>query len=86
MPAGALAVWEAYPDAVTANLPWRPAMRSVGGDYYNLHLTFPRILLDLAATGTGGGIADLDLKDEIGKRIADPLERLREFRRRRENP
>jgi len=85
MPQGALAVWKAYPDPT--NFTWRPGMRSVGADYYNLYLTFPRILLDLAATGTGhGAIADLDLKEEIGKQITDPLERLKEFRRRRENP
>jgi hypothetical protein len=82
MPAGALAVWKAYDDP--SNFNWRPGMRSVGGDYYNLHLTFPKILLDLAATGTQAGkIADLDLKDEIGSKISDPVERLREFRRRR---
>lgn len=83
MPAGARAVWKAYPDPT--NFKWRPAMRSVGDDYYNLYLTFPKILLDLAATGTRAGqIADLDLKDEIGSKISDPIERLKEFRRRRQ--
>ena len=85
MPEGALATWKAYPDP--SAFPWRPAMRSVGSDYFNLHLTFPRMLLDLAATGTPQGkIADLDLKDEIGRQMADPIARLKEFRRRREQP
>lgn len=83
MPPGALEVWRSYPDPT--NYPWRPCMRSVGADYYNLYLTFPNILLDLAATGTGGmGVmADLDLKEEIGRQFKDPIERLQEFRRRR---
>ena len=82
MPAGALAVWEQYKDPTKEN--WRPAMRSVGDEYFNLHLTFPSSLLDLAATGTPlNKPADLDLKEEIGAHIKDPIERLREFRRRR---
>ena len=86
MPQGVLDVWRAYPHPTTPiNLPWRPALRSVGGDYYNLHLTFPQSMLDLGATGgKPGEIADLDLKDEIGLMIKDPLQRLAEFRRRRQ--
>ena len=87
MPQGVLDTWKAYPNPITpVNMPWRPAMRSVGGDYYNLHLTFPQSMLDLAATGTPAGqITDLDLKDEIGLIMKDPIERLNEFRRRRSN-
>ena len=87
MPPGPLAAWQAFPNPLApVNLPWRPGLRSVGDAYYNLYLTFPDLLLDLAATGTGdpasGRPADLDLKGEIGSAIANPLERLAEFRRR----
>lgn len=78
MPAGPLDIWKRYPYPL--NLDWRPAIKSVGQDYYNLHLTFPKILLDLSATGP----TDLDLKDQIGATVSDPLERLRLFRQAKE--
>ncbi|MHB8388822.1 MAG: hypothetical protein ACYDBH_04465, partial [Acidobacteriaceae bacterium] len=78
MPAGPLAIWKSYPYPLS--LPYRPALKGVGQDYFNLHCTFPPLVLDLAATSP----RDLDLKDEIGSRIADPLERLRAFRRHQE--
>ncbi|MEQ1674241.1 MAG: hypothetical protein ABL865_04280, partial [Candidatus Nitrotoga sp.] len=64
----------------------RPAIKCVGQDYYNLHLTFPNILLDLAATSP----EDLDLKDRIGLSvsdsmgISDPMQRLKLFRQEKE--
>ena len=74
MPSGALALWKSYPYPL--NLDWRPAIQCVGQHYYNLHLTFPDLLLDLAATSP----EDLDLKDRIGADVSAPLERLRLFR------
>ncbi len=78
MPAGPLSIWKSFPYPLA--LPYRPAIKSVGQDYYNLHGTFPKIVLDLAATSP----RDLDLKDDIGARITDPLERLRAFRHHQE--
>ena len=78
MPAGPLAVWKSFPYPLS--LPYRPALKGVGQDYYTLHCTFPPLVLDLAATSP----RDLDLKDEIGSRLIDPLERLRAFRRHQE--
>jgi hypothetical protein len=77
MPPGPLQLWKDFPYPI--NLPWRPALRSVGPRYYHCHLTFPHLILDLAASGP----QDLDLKDEIGARVHDPLERLTLFRERR---
>lgn len=74
MPKGPLEVWKRYP--FFKGLPYRQAIQSVGPDYYDLHLTFPSVLLDLSATGP----EDLDLKDKIGVMTKDPLERLRLFR------
>lgn len=77
MPEGPLNVWKSFPYPL--NLPWRPALRSVGPRYHNCHLTFPSLLLDLAASGP----TDLDLKDEIGTMTKDPFERLQLFRERK---
>jgi len=74
MPAGPLAIWKNFPYPM--KLPWRPAIKSVGQDYYNLYLTFPHLLLDLAATSPN----DLDLKEDISSRITNPIERLKAFR------
>jgi len=79
MPAGPLALWKSYPYPLA--LPYRPALKSVGQEYYNLHCTFPKIVLDLAATSP----QDLDLKDALGARISDPLERLHAFRHHQEH-
>lgn len=78
MPEGPLNIWKQYPYPL--NFDWRPAIKSVGQDYYNLHLSFPKILLDLAATSPD----DLDLKDRIGQSILDPMKRLEMFRMEKE--
>jgi len=78
MPKGALDIWKHYPYPL--NFDWRPAIKCVGQDYYNLHLTFPNILLDLAATSP----EDLDLKDKIGLSVSDPMQRLKLFRQEKE--
>ena len=70
MPTGAMDVWRGYPFPMEFD--WRPAMRSVGDRYFNLHLSFPQRVLDLANTDP----AILDLKASIGMQTQDPLERL----------
>lgn len=74
MPAGPLAAWRDLPYPLS--LPWRPGLRSVGNEYYNLYLSFPEMLLDLADTSPN----NLDLKDKIGKETNNIFERLRRFR------
>ncbi len=73
-----LSLWRNFPDPI--DFPWRPSLQSVGDRYYNLHLTFPKLLLDLGNSNDG----DLILKDKIAKDIQDPLERLRIFREYKE--
>jgi len=73
MPAQALEIWRRLPFPL--GLPWRPAIRSVGQEYYALRLTFPRLLLALADTTPDG----LALKDSIGAEVSDPLVRLARF-------
>ena len=70
MPAGASQVWRDYPFPMEFD--WRPAMRAVGDQYFNLHLSFPERVLDLANTDP----AILDLKASIGLHERDPLARL----------
>ncbi len=74
MPAPALAIWKAFPYPLA--LPWRPAVRSVGPEYFSVRLTFPQVLLNLADTTPRG----LAAKARIGTRSADPFERLRALR------
>lgn len=78
MPPGPLELWRRFPYPM--NFDWRPAIRSVGPEYYHLHLTFPDMLLDLAATSPD----DLALKDAIAVMHRDPIERLQQFRAARE--
>ncbi|MHB8454004.1 MAG: hypothetical protein ACYDDO_04745 [Acidiferrobacterales bacterium] len=80
MPPGPLSAWRAF--RYPLNDPWRPAIRSVGPEYYNLHLTFPPMILDLASTTP----RDLDLKAAIGARTRDPLERLQRLAALRAQP
>lgn len=69
--------WKAYPDpeAVNRTLNYRQGIKMVGEDAFDLHLTFPQILLALADSSPDG----LELKEKIGQRTRDPLERLRLF-------
>ena len=73
LPAGVLDVWRHF--RYPLNEAWRPAIRSVGPDCYHLHLSFPELILDLASTTP----RDLELKARIGKKVRDPLERLRQL-------
>lgn len=70
MPQGALAVWRHF--AYPLNESWRPALRGHEGRYFNLHLTFPQLLLDLADTTP----EMLDRKQEVARRTPDVQERL----------
>lgn len=77
MPAGPLALWKSFVDPDKTN--WRPALRSVGPEYYNLHLTFPSMMLDVSASSP----TDLALKDVISAKTRDPFERLALFKEQR---
>ncbi len=78
MPDTPLNIWKQFPYPM--RMDWRPAIRSVASDYYNLHLTFPNIILDLGNTNPD----DLKIKEQIAKDIDDPLERLSLFRQYKE--
>ncbi|EAR07575.1 hypothetical protein [Reinekea blandensis] len=81
IPQKAIDVWRSFPDPKAAGLDYRQAVRFLGDNrFFNLHLTFPQVLLDLADTSR----ASLDLKDEIEKITSDPWERLRLFREKKE--
>lgn len=73
MPPAARAIWQRLPYPL--DLDWRPAIRSVGPDYYALRLSFPPLLLHLADTSPAG----LARKTRIGGETADPLMRLARF-------
>jgi len=70
MPRGPLEAWKRF--EYPMHQPYRPAMRSVGPEYYQLHLTFPDLIMDLASTTP----EDLVLKKRIEATISDPLQRL----------
>ncbi len=73
MPGRALEVWKRLPFPL--HLPWRPAIRSIGPQYYGLRLTFPAAILALADTTPEG----LARKERLGAEISDPLARLARF-------
>ena len=74
MPGRALEIWRRLPFPL--HLPWRPAIRSVGPQYYGLRLTFTAMVLALADTTPEG----LALKERLGAEISDPPTRLARFR------
>lgn len=71
MPQGAKAVWQSFP--YPEKLPYRPGLRAVGEDWYNLHLTFPPELMALADTSM------LPLKEQIAAQTIDPVKRIELF-------
>ncbi len=73
MPERALELWKRLPFPL--NLPWRPAIRSVGPEYYGLRLTFPKVVLALADTTPEG----LACKERLGAKLSDPLARLARY-------
>ncbi len=64
-------VWKRFP--YPEKLDYRPGLRSVGEDWYNLHLVFPPEALAMVDTSR------LALKNRIAERIADPRERIAQF-------
>ena len=74
---GPLARWKNYP--ATDRLNWRPALRQVHDHYYDLYLTFPQIVLDIASTNP----IDLALKKDIGAQTRDIFQRLEMLQRMR---
>ncbi|MFQ5470968.1 MAG: hypothetical protein ACE5EH_11800 [Gammaproteobacteria bacterium] len=75
MPKQPLNIWRGFDYPMSQD--YRPSIRSVGKNYFNLFLVYPEILLDLASTTPDA----LELKEKIGKSITDPLERLDMFRK-----
>ena len=73
MPQGAIDAWKDFEYPV--GKPYRPAIRSIGDDYYHLHLTFSDMLLNLADTSPEA----LTLKDKISRDVKDPRQRLARF-------
>ena len=78
MPDAALHKWMAMP--APFNFDWRPAVRGVGNEYYDLRLTYPQVHLDL----TGTQPQDLEYKALIEQVTIDPMERLALLRRAKE--
>lgn len=71
--------WKAWPDPISGNSPFRPALMRVLGRYYSLHLTFPSDLLAIASSSE----TDLAAKALIGpmtKEIHQRLTLLRQYR------
>ena len=80
LPETPLNLWKAYKNPY--NLNYRQGMRIVHGKYYDLHLTFPQVVLDIASTSR----AERAEKQRIEVQTNDVWERLRllqDFRGRR---
>ena len=78
---GALQKWQAYKNPMGKN--YRPGLRLVGDDCFDLFLTFPQTLLDLSGTDTSCKPTDLEIKDQVAMQTSDPFERLKLFREMR---
>jgi hypothetical protein len=79
--AGALNKWQNYKNPMGQG--YRPGLRLVGDDCFDLFLTFSQTLLDLSATDTSAKPTDLEIKDQVAAQTNDPFERLRLFREMR---
>ena len=75
---GALQKWQAYKNPMGKN--YRPGLRLVGDNCFDLFLTFPQTLLDLSGTDTSCKPTDLEIKDQVAMQTNDPFERLKLFR------
>lgn len=64
--------WKAWPDPISTNAPFRPALMKVLGRYYSLHLAFPPDLLAIASSSE----TDLAAKAVIGPMTKDIHQRL----------
>jgi hypothetical protein len=83
--AGPLKKWQDYKNPM--GKPYRPGLRLVGDDCFDLFLSFPQALLDLSATDTSCRPTDLENKSEVSAQTRDPFERLKLFREiRNANP
>lgn len=78
MPERPLELWRQFEYPLDKD--YRPALRAVGDSYYQLHLVFSDLLLDLADTSP----AALALKKTIGQQTRDPIERLAMLREARQ--
>ncbi len=78
LPPGALQKWQAYKNPMGKN--YRPGLRLVGDDCFDLFLTFQQTLLDLSGTDTRCKPTDLEIKDQVAMQTKDPFERLKLFR------
>ena len=76
--AGPLERWQGYKNPMGKS--YRPGLRLVGDDCFDLYLTFSQALLDLSATDTSTKPTDLEIKDQVSAQTKDPFERLRLFR------
>jgi len=74
---GPLMTWKYFENPLRKD--YRPGIKSIGDDYYNVHLTFPDEILALADTQP----KSLTLKDEIATVTSDPVERLQLFKERK---
>ena len=75
---GALKKWQAYKNPMGKN--YRPGLRLVGDDCFDMFLTFPQTLLDLSGTDSSCRPTDLEIKDQVAQQTRDPFERLKLFR------
>ena len=78
LPAGPLSKWQNYKNPM--GKPYRPGLRLVGDDCFDLFLSFPQALLDLSATDTSRKPTDLEIKAQVSAQTKDPFERLLLFR------
>lgn len=69
LPEPALQRWQGYPHPDALN--WRPALRSVHGKFFDLHLTFPQFILDITSTDA----SDIEIKEQISAKTKDIFER-----------
>ncbi|MDX1694884.1 MAG: hypothetical protein R3208_14050 [Ketobacteraceae bacterium] len=64
------------PEAAGRTMNYRQCIKMVGEDAFDLHMTFPQLLLDLGDSAPRA----LAIKEEIGQQTQDPIERLKLFR------
>lgn len=72
--------WKAWPDPISGNSPFRPALMRILGRYYSLCLTFPPDLLAIASSSE----TDLAAKALIGPMTQDVHQRLTLLQKYRE--
>ncbi|MCG8313815.1 MAG: hypothetical protein MI976_11410 [Pseudomonadales bacterium] len=70
--------WAAFrdPESAGKTMNFRQCIKMVGEDAFDLHMTFPQVLLDLGDSSPNA----LSIKNHIGEFTKDPVERLKLFR------